>query len=328
LFTNPHHPLEDIFKTHDTISLDPTSKIDADQETSIIIPKIKDFIQKYEQKCPFFYLGECTADDCCIFTRKCNPYLRAAYETKTSSLLLEKIQAHQDKIIHTVHFGCGGALSDLVIITKTLVQQPNAKLHIHLIDGNNNSYITMQDYFNKTHEIKADQSFEWNDCYIAHLKKIAPNEVKDMSDTQIKRQIIVSNLFDEIKYQQFIRWLQYTFPNATLSLSIHSTQENYLEYVQKNNIPYADIVTAADIQDEISMMRASVKNYAILCQKILQLNPDSSNIWLMNDNNGSIGFGKWSLEKPNNLLWGIKTKDQNNSIVYLEMIEKIASYTY
>ncbi len=303
LLTNPQSALDQIYQTRELFKNEALSQgLDKEMDTTILTQKTRNLVEKYEQKCPLLFVGECTTSYC-VFTRSNNPHLRAAYETKVSALLLEKIQLNQGRVVHSAHFACGGALSDLVIVTKTLAQKPDAHVHIHLIDGNHTSYVACQDFFGNSHEIKDDQSSADNNRiqeYIDHLKTTAPNEVKDKSDEQLKKQLIESNLIDAIKYQQLIKWLHYTFPGANISLSIHSIKDNYISYIEKNNIPYADVVTTADIQDGMSLLRYSPYNYAQLCAKILQHNPSSRNIWLGHNNKDAVGLFTISLEDNGN----------------------------
>jgi len=321
LLCNPSKALEKIRKVlEELIREEMRAQIKEGIELPLLPKRVDHLKQKYEQQCPLFLLEEC--EGTCIFSRKTNPSLRETYEAEVNSLLLKKIQQYPNRPIHSAHFGCGGALSDVIIITKTLAQKPDAQLHIHLIDIQHAPYIEAQEFLNNTHEIQENVSIDFDhlsSAYIPGIIKHSPGSIR--SDDQLKDEAVSTIWRIETKYHQCLKWLRSTFPKAKISLSIHSTYDNYLDYIKNKNIPYADVVTAIDIPDETNFMQGGAKDYACLCKKTLQENPTASNVWLA-DYKGTIGFITCSLTQPANCLNTLE--DDDNVPAYITMTEKVA----
>lgn len=266
--------------------------IEKEKNISKLTQDLENLYNAHEQRCPIFSLGECTADGwcACVFTRSINPSYRNRFEERTSQLLLEKIVANNNQqAIHYTSFGCGGSLPELIILTKVLAKKPDAKINIHLIEGNTTSYVSAADFLNVSREVTPDQqmlNFEDKfDEYLDFVKKEDGYSAKNLSDDDLKSQIISNVFILQRKYKQFITFLCSTFPRAQLSLSIHNLTDQYLEYIEKHNLIHADVVTAADIQDEMSYLRRGPVSYARLCSQTLKNKPNSSNMWLAKDFN-------------------------------------------
>lgn len=238
----------------------------------------------------FVFLGECTKyDSCdCVLNRTCNPHYRNAFEEKVSSSIISKINSSDNAVVTYTGFGTGGAYQDFVILLKTLVQKPTAKLNIHLIEGDNSGYVMMADRIKNDREVKHDNGIDFENNkllnnYAQFLRNKYPDDpsiTKITDDEALKLNIVDEMFCVEAKYKQFILTLSKIFPRAQLSLTIHDQTDSYLQYLNEKNLPHADVVCTADIQDEMSLIHQSINNYAKLCVKTLQHKPDSHNIWL------------------------------------------------
>ncbi len=87
-----------------------------------------------------------------------------------------------------------------------------------------------------------------------------------------------SMCLSKMERDQFMKLLQYTFPNATLSSSMYSSTHDYLQ--NNINITSIDVVSAADFMDTIGWSRRSHRDYVALCLAALKKNPLASNLWL------------------------------------------------
>ena len=59
---------------------------------------------------------------------------------------------------------------------------------------------------------------------------------------------------------------------------MHSTTNDYCNYLAQHALDHADIVASIDIQDETSRLHNSGYFYAILCKKTLEAKPQSQNM--------------------------------------------------
>ncbi len=240
---------------------------------------IQVIIAKYEQQCPFFLLGECSADFC-LLTRTDNPGFRRIFEEIVSDALLKKLQT-QPKVEYT-SFGSGGMLQDLLIATRTLAQKPDAHLIINLIDINFTPYVASRDLLKDTREISPTYTI----CLNPIIDQIIDLTHKEWGgDPQTPAHELVTQISGEIFYQearikQFVTCLKKMFPDAKITLLVHNTQAEYLSYRKKNNLSYPDVIATADIQDEISLLRRSIGQYRTLISETVTNNPSSKNFFL------------------------------------------------
>ncbi len=170
-------------------------------------------VQKHEQACTLFLLGECTDTSNCLLSRACNPKFRAAFEKHTSQLLIDKLQSSPTTPVNYTSFGCGDAFQDLIIITKTLIEQPKALLTIHMIDGNNTPYVNAIDFLDYSRKIIIEQIPFGFGCRLAEYAKYAREqekndpEIQSMTDQKLQQQILLLCLEKEAQYKQFLSWL-------------------------------------------------------------------------------------------------------------------------
>lgn len=86
--------------------------------------------------------------------------------------------------------------------------------------------------------------------------------------------------FEGMKYKQFLSFLQNMFPKAAPTLSIHSSTDEYLQYVDAHKSPYPDVIATADIQDEMSLIKDSMYDYGKLSLLTKKKQPSSINLFL------------------------------------------------
>jgi len=335
LLCNPTKALELIFDTKKG-AIEMGKILESTQpETAFFGQKLH---QKCEQICPIYLLGECTSL-LCPFNRHINPTWRATYEKSVSSLFREKIEQNPETIIHTAHFSRGNcAFSDLIILTQALAQKPNAQVHMNFIDQQYSKLVNIRDTFNETHEIKRNESNDpeaIKEAYLQYIQSLKEQHFNilhpsDDGDTPIERmrrkmlvELITILVSGEKQHKQFLQWLHDTFPLANISLSVHSSTENYLDYVKRTHAPYPDIVTAIDIQGRTFQDEGTMP-YIRLCKKAALENPTSANLWLADDFKGSIGLVTCSLEEPAHRFQKL-TSRQDGISIYLSMIAKVGS---
>ncbi len=83
------------------------------------------------RKCPFFMLDECSDESCSC--RRSLGY-REESETYMSKELIAVIDTYPEKTIHYAAFGSGFLFADFLIMVKTLVERPRAKILLSAID--------------------------------------------------------------------------------------------------------------------------------------------------------------------------------------------------
>lgn len=171
-----------------------------------------DFIKKHERINPLFFLGEST-DPSSRYNREHNPLLRETFENQATNLLSTQIMLQQG-LIHYTSYESGRLFSDIVILTKTLSQHPHASIHVHCIDACYQEYLSHK----KNHTVTIDEN----------------------------NATIISIFNVQIMFKQCLQWLKKRFPNATVSLSVYSSNDNYKNHLQQNNIEYPDVLVTAD----------------------------------------------------------------------------------
>jgi hypothetical protein len=289
--------------------------------------KYKELIRKHEQICPLFFLNECTKEEGniqlnnnCLLSRTYKPHFRKMFEEYTSHLLIEKIQTSPTTPVIYTGFGCGGAFQDLMIITKALMQQPQALLTIHLIDGETMPYVSAVNFLGYSREIKIDQIFNFGSRlteYEQHARNKEKHdpEIQRMSHQQLEQELTLLCTDKEAKYKQFLSWFMRKFPLSHVSLYIHDHIFNYYDFIEKNNLAHADVVTTADIDDDESLKYESINHYANICLKTLNAKPTAKTAWLKKIDNDNVAILKSLLPKTKNATKiyfdGIQLPDHN-----------------
>ena len=279
-------------------------------ELTQLIEQYKALLTKYEQVCPLFLLGECTKEignialeNNCLLSRMYKPDFRQKFDQHVSQLLCNKLQASTTTNTVYTSFGCGDAFQDLIIITKALIQQPKAFLTIHLIDGKNTPYVAAVDFLNHSRQIKTEHEFSFG-SRLAQYERYARNKEKNdpviqaLTHDELKQQLTLLCIEQEAQYKQLLSWLTQQFSSSHISLYLHDNIINYCDFIKKNNLTHADVLTTADIEDDGSRMTNSIDHYYILCQKTLTEKPTSVNAWLGKLANNSVGILTASLPTP------------------------------
>jgi hypothetical protein len=217
----------------------------------------KELLARMEQEWPLALLSECNKKQC-LFNRAREPYFRNFFEDDVSQRLCKKIEADPSRTIHYVSFGCLHGFPDLIILTKTLSQNPEASIVFHGIDKKHSRYIELRDQLGKGREITLN--------YCAY---------DDFADDESK----ISCLHLEALYKQLLGCLSITFPQAKLSVIIQDRVDSFFDYIEQHNLPYPDIVSASDIEHK-NLEGQGTADYKKLCRKTLEKNPSCENIWL------------------------------------------------
>jgi hypothetical protein len=286
-------------------------------DLATLTQKHKELIQKHEQICPLFLLNECTKEEGniqlnsnCLLSRTYKPHFREMFEKHTSQLLVEKLQTSPTTPVTYTSFGCGGTFQDLIIITKALIQQPQALLTIHLIDGDNTPYVSAVNFLGYSREIKTDQTFSF-DSRLNEYEQHARNkeshdpEIQAMSHQQLAQQLTLLCIDKEAQYKQFLSWLRQQFSLAQISLYIHNHVMSYGNFIETNNLAHGDVITTADIDDDESLKYGSLQCYAKLCIQTLHAKPTAKTAWLkkMDNNDAAIFTARVPTKNSNSCLF-------------------------
>jgi len=304
LVKNPSAVLKNVSKIWDSFNAKFNAKLPKENIWGCFFQTIEDITQlkkqyqqlldQYTNECPLFLLDECTerllwnkgtveGSEPCLLSRTYEPTYRNTFEGKSVAALVSKTKSVKNQPVHYTSFGCGDMFQDLVILTKTLTKTPDARIDIHLIDLQNAWYVAYCDRVFKTREISDQQVVTEKDLVesIEEFKKAKPSFVAPAisGDDSLVNLLASRCINSEAKCKQFISWLYKTFPQAKLSLHIHDTTDSYLKYIEKNKLSYADVITTADIDDDLAI--TSFPAYTKLCTKTLENNSAADNFWLI-----------------------------------------------
>lgn len=250
----------------------------------------KGYLEQLEKECPLFLVSECTTPTC-VLTRSYNPQYRQQFETYVVQEIEKQHQLKPESgtPVGYVSFASGSMFQDLVILTKALTRCPNACIDIHLIDTNYLCYTEACRLLGKRKSI--DTSYKVTDNLGAITADIS-STLPYNSD-----QIRGICYFTEGRSKQLLSYLQRTFPHSTLSLSLHSTAQEYLECTKQTQTESPDIVIAADIVDDTTAYTHGTTHYMFLCKEALKRNPLSQNIWLEKTDHGRVSLIQVSLQE-------------------------------
>lgn len=258
-------------------------------------------IKRFESQCPFVLLGECTNEGFgpCVLSRTYKKKYRNQFEDAIGKALSQKSSLSRP-IVYT-SFGCGGSFQDLVILTKWLSKNPLAQLDIHLVDLQHTPLVACLDFLNNQRQINK-QPIDYASVMQQLLEKGKKEWGGDKHPEEkatMELSATISHL--DLKHKEFLDWLQNNFPKAQIRLFSHDNAKSYLDFTQKNNLEYPDVISAADIQDEMSQLRKSINNYLALCAKTLEKKPSSINILLtkMLEKNGNYRVSLLTCAKDN-----------------------------
>lgn len=189
-------------------------------------------MNEHERTCKFFLLGECQCQlggTQCQLNRSLNPEYRNAFEEKLGELLTAA--ADITKPIRCVAFASGDLFQELVALTRFLYKNPTASLELYLIDlkyADFTSWLNEQSISARNPRInnKASKTF----AYYTH-------------------ETIDSCLIHGRTIQQFLRCLRFMFPKATINVTVHKSDLAYSAFIKEHDIPAADVLWAADLND-------------------------------------------------------------------------------
>lgn len=226
--------------------------------------KFFQIMQRYEKVNPIFFVGECdTGEDGfpCSFSRLEYPAFRYYFENSVISALVQKLEVIKDRSVQYTGFGVGGCFQELVIMVNTLKAKPDANLSFHLIELDFAPYVDYLDFVGK-------------------CRLIGQNTPTNFFEVGMTKKTLARCLLFERMFHQIIGFLKRVFPLANISLFLYKNGNDYARYIEQNEIMYADVISAIDIQDERSDFKNGLCEYYYLCAKVLRLNPTSKNFVL------------------------------------------------
>lgn len=264
-------------------------------------------------------IGECTSQTC-RFTRAIQSRYREFFENTVTEALIEQLDSEKQTVYTS--FGSGGLFQDLVILTKALAQKPDANIAIHLIDTKFGTYVDCCDMLNTSHQIFLDTQIDPTQIPLEKIRSWQDvNNLAGFSHNELMYKAITHSFSTELKIKQFLKWLTSTFSHAKIAVYVHDTASNYLEYVTKNALEYADIIVAADIEDDGSTLQYGPSNFCSLCLKTKDHKKSSKNFWLKIL--GKFGASILSIDvQPSKNSFEIHYKDSDNT-EYIAHIQEI-----
>ncbi len=227
---------------------------------------------KYEKKCPLFLLDECFGE-LCPFSRTRNSFCKQEFELQVVEKMCTLLNAKQKKPFQYVSFGSGELLLDCFLLAKVLHAQTVQKkqtqaLVIHAIDNRFKYYVGYREvYMNNDREMSSTKNTEFLGEVVFRGSINTPEEKNNWLNT--------TYLWDERGFRQFLSFLETHFKGIKLSMFIHESADSYLRYIKEENIPAADIIVAADIQeaDTQHTVENAVDGYKKLYTASKKMNP-------------------------------------------------------
>jgi hypothetical protein len=305
LLIDPRESFKDMQRVHDAyFEHVKQTYLYGEMDAGMLTNELNRLSQQYEQKCPLFLVDECSSIKkekfSSVLSRNFNHVYKKCFEEKVSQHLVEKIISQQNvcRAISYVNVSCGGSLSALVILTKVLAERPNAWLHVHCIEDDNDHYVAVADLLGVSRAITSNQqALNCNDdkfeAYVQGIKLLVP-----FTEAEVRGMLVYDCCTVGKKYTQMIKWLSHTFPKAKLSLLVHESCKSYFDYVNKHSLAVADVLSAVDIEDKISCHRTGCShNYVKLCAEILKKNANASNVYLL-ENEEAEAIISWASLSP------------------------------
>ena len=199
-------------------------------------------------------------------------------------------QAEGQRPVEYMSFGSGGMFQDLVILTKALAQKPDLNITVHMLDPKFTPYVEGRDLLANGRAIDENVTLDISSIKDLFRTKARENGVDEsVADDQLDKQLQATCEHIELPFKQLLSFLKKTFPKASFSLEAHATAKNYLNYREKCNLAYPDIIAAADIQDEMSRIGGSMPDFDYICGKTLLQNKKAYTVLLgKNKNQGTL----------------------------------------
>ncbi len=231
--------------------------------------------RQFEQRNALFLLDECPNDnsDSCLLNRTTCPHYRQAFEESVANKMM-RIQPVGNTPLQYVSFGSGGLFQDLMVIHKLLKNRSDVALDVHIMDIEYISCIQMHDALGGDRLI------------LPELKEHPMVSAGAICNDPLTHGTIIQGLCGELMCKQFIQHVKNSFVQAQFSLRVYKDCDDYINYIERHNIPCADIAVAADIGDSYD---EAPKAFALLCKIIASKKPDAHNVLLAkNDSNPTI----------------------------------------
>ena len=199
----------------------------------------KTIFESCSAKNPLWLLEECPSP--CPLGKN-NPHVRSMFENRVCTMLCDKIPVNpKEKTIHVASFGSGGGFSELIITTNTLAIIPDADLHFHFIEQDNWIFTHAKKFVGQTPQIniQGNAGSINSNQFAAYIKKLNTENIKikeyqQKSDTELSSLLIFELIHIANTRMCWLKWLQHTFPQAKISLSVYDSYKDYLTYVENN----------------------------------------------------------------------------------------------
>lgn len=230
---------------------------------------------KYEKQMPLLHLDECDTDDCPL-NREYYPLYRQRYEDEVVAALIKKSE-DGEKVTYA-DFGSRLMFQTMVILAKFLEKKGDAKIDIHLIDRAYECFSTCCDYLRIPRKLYGNVNIDVSHCVPVLIKeKLSPRVKADQSPAVLESYMITESCGNEM-----IKWLRKNYPQAAVNLWLHHSDSDYFTYVvtRSNILALPDVISASDINDELSVKTGSIAKYASLCINTLMRKKDFENIRL------------------------------------------------
>jgi len=258
--------------------------------TQSFLQQLPKMVAEHKEQAPLFPLAE-SFFHLSALNRVKNPALRHIFETRAADSLSKAFYEHTDELVSFTSFGSGHCFSTLMILTKALMNKPDAHLHIHIIDSLYTLPVKTRKFLHIGQQVSVDFNIQ---DYIEHILPLKYDNAplsKNSAYSIVKPEYTVSALLSQLCQQ---------FPQAQLSLFMHSSTYNYLWYLKDHHLPHAHVITAADIKDYDSFGydAESEGDYRLLCRVTLFRNPSSTNIWLDHNGRKIGGYSSLDPDKP------------------------------
>ncbi len=259
------------------------------------------------EECPIAALSECTTLESgrsCPFNRLTNPTYRKKYEKRVVQRLIEQIDRKAGKTVHYVSFGSGRLFQDFIILSKALSERPHASITVHAIDMLYSNVIKIFTALQDKDLGPLDQRKRWDAVYDG-TKDI----FSDISNAEKAKRLRTATslvFFYSIRMaNQFTNTLRTTFNKATIELHLYDEIDSFTRKIARDDsMGWPDLITTADIQDNKSICAFGPEIYQYLCNVTLQKNPQSANLWLVEERNQGVhllGYFKANGDSPEKL---------------------------
>lgn len=225
------------------------------QSPAVLVQTMRKIIMGHERRCPYFLLHECAynGETHCPLNREINPHYRAAFEEQVVADLCN-VPSGENTPLQYCAVGSGGLFQELVILTKFLKQRRTA-VTVHVIDPLYQPLVIWADHCTGTREIDTESFID----PLVSLPALSDHAKKTHSAIN---NLIVACISHGHCVQQLVKSLRAMFPETELRVFAHPTLSSYSDYIEDYDFPPADVVAAADLEDE-----DSVKSHAQITLK-------------------------------------------------------------